>query len=518
MKKNVFLLAFIFSFFLLVSCSDDAFELDQPPEPPWTTLNEFERVPIGLYHSMYSGNHWKIAYSNYAMFKVSGGDDIAYVSDPSWGYLRDSKQNNIWSDANFQLLYRTIGTANDAIAFVAENNGDPYPLISDDDRVNNFNRILGEIYFARGMAYYYLQTFYGHPYNPNGANNDAILPYRVKFANNVEEATNPEIGTTQQIFDLMLSDFERAYSLLPERFDSGKHHPSFEVRGNKFAAASMLMKIHFSRGEYDEALALTDFIIDENKGAYNLSEDPIEAFNKGGTARGREVIFYIPYSDPSFQGPHHLSVLNNTYENGRLCEWAETRMSKTLLDKLGWIDDLSTTQFNDAALRDKRFQQVMEYRNPSGVTPNRDGRDPRREISGETTVWPFKYFRNGDSFYTNVPLVRLAEIYLTRSILRFKSGNIGGAAEDLEMVRRRAWDESVMPYEPISSGQLTEDDIHTERMVEMFNEPDRIEYLRALKMDIPPGDREAASPEPYTSEKFIWAIPVAESSFNNNID
>lgn len=40
-----------------------------------------------------------------------------------------------------------------------------------------------------------------------------------------------------------------------------------------------------------------------------------------------------------------------------------------------------------------------------------------------------------------IPQIRLAEMYLTRALLRFESGNAQGAADDLNAVRRRAWDE-----------------------------------------------------------------------------
>ncbi|NJK86937.1 MAG: hypothetical protein HC906_14105 [Bacteroidales bacterium] len=48
-------------------------------------------------------------------------------------------------------------------------------------------------------------------------------------------------------------------------------------------------------GKNDEALDLCDFIIEENNGEYDLTEDPIEAFNKSDLSRGKEVIFYIPF-------------------------------------------------------------------------------------------------------------------------------------------------------------------------------------------------------------------------------
>lgn len=517
--KKLFQFSMLLLIVLQIGCSEDSFELERPPEEPWNTLDEFERVPIALYASLYSGDKWNIPYANYAMFKVSAGDDIAYVSDPSWGYFRDTEQNNSWSKANFQLLYRTIGTANDALNFVAENGGNPYPTESADDIVNNFNRILGEIYFCRAMAYYYLQTFYGNAYAPNGGNSSLDLPLRTSFATTVDEANNPEIGSTQQIFDLILSDFQRAFDLLPEEYINNTHPQSYEVRATKFAAAAMLMKTHFTRGEYSRALDLANFIIDNNEGRFDLSEDPIEAFNKNGTVRGREVIFFAPYYDITLPAPHHLSVLNNTYENGNMCQWAETRMSLSALQKLNWIEDVeNSTDFNQLANKDKRFQQLMAVRYPESTARGDQLVDSRPEINQELTLWPFKYYRNGNSFFTNIPLIRLAEILMTRSILRFNAGDLSGAADDLNTVRKRSWDETLMPFVPISASEISAEIIHTERMVEMFNEPDRVEYFRALKMDIPPGDRENASPEPYDSKKFVWTIPAEERAFNNSLD
>ncbi|NJK86938.1 MAG: RagB/SusD family nutrient uptake outer membrane protein [Bacteroidales bacterium] len=234
----------ILSLFVISGC-EDFFELERPPQNPWSTIEEFERVPIGLYASVFSGDKWNIPYVNYAMFKVSSGDDVAWVNDPSWGYWRNSKEHNQWSKRNFNLLYRTISAANNALEFVAENNGNPYPDATNTDIENNFNRILGEIHFMRGMAYFYLQTFFGHTYIPGGNNSTADLPLRTKYPKSLEEAKSPVIGSTQEIFELIENDFKTAYDLLPEKFQKGLHHPSYEVRANKFAAAAMLMKINF---------------------------------------------------------------------------------------------------------------------------------------------------------------------------------------------------------------------------------------------------------------------------------
>ncbi|MBB3699310.1 RagB/SusD family nutrient uptake outer membrane protein [Flammeovirga yaeyamensis] len=503
---------------LSLSSCENYFDLERPPQNPWTTIDEFERVPIGLYASVYSGHHWNIPYVNYAIFKNSMGDDVNWVSDPSWGYWRNTKEHNTWSKRNFNLLYRTISSANNALEFIADNNGDPFPGASDENKRNNFDRIVGEIYFMRGMAYYYLQTFYGHAYSPSGNNNTPDLPLRLTYPNSLEEAKSPETGTTQQIFDLILSDFKKATELLPDKYLEGVHHQSYSVRANKFAAKAMLMKVHFSRGEYTDALSLCNEIIDQNGGEYDLSEDPIEAFNKVGLERGRETIFYIPFYDITLATPHHFSVINHTYENNLMCSWTENRMSNTLINKLNWLKTPNSILFNIEARRDKRFQQLMAVRYPADKASGNMDVDSRVEIQDVTTVWPFKYYKSAELFFTNVPLIRLGEIQLTRSILRFKNGDLTGSASDLNKVRQRSWDETVGgAFVEISTGDLTEDLIHTERMVEMFGEPDRVDYLRSLKMNIPPGDREGFATEPYDSESFVWAIPTEESIYNENL-
>jgi len=48
----------------------------------------------------------------------------------------------------------------------------------------------------------------------------------------------------------------------------------------------------------------------------------------------------------------------------------------------------------------------------------------------------------------------------------------------------------------------------------MFNEGDRIDYLRAIKAPIPLGERGSGT-VPYSSEDFVWSIPAVELNFND---
>ncbi len=512
MKRIVLLL------FLLLSLNacQDFFDLDRPPQNPWQTVEDFERAPIGAYGILFADREWVQAWPNYAVVNTSMGDDVAYVNDDQWGYLRRTEEGTDLSERNWWLLYRGIGAANAALDFVKEKNGVPFPEASVTESKNSIERIVGELHFIRGFCYYLLATTFGNAYVPGGPNNGKDIPLRVSFARSAKDATAPKIGTTQELWDLILDDFKKARQMLPTDFNPALHHPSFQIRANQFAAAGMLMRTYLQRGEYALAKQECDFIIDQNNGAYNLSEDPIQAFNKSGYAeRGKEVIWYLPYSDQTLYPPSHLSVLNATW-NGKKCRWNETRMSSKTLNRLGWIDNPATqTEFNVSALRDKRFQQLMTVRYPKSKASPIQDTDDRPEIAEKTSVWPFKYYRGPNADYTNVPMLRLAEVYLTRAIIRFNSGDKAGAADDLNRVRSRAWDEKIGgPYIAVNAASITAEMIHDERVIEMFNEADRINYLRALKVNIPEGERGSGS-DPYTSKKFVWAIPESELLYND---
>jgi hypothetical protein len=53
-------------------------------------------------------------------------------------------------------------------------------------------------------------------------------------------------------------------------------------------------------------------------------------------------------------------------------------------------------------------------------------------------VWGNKYYRGNNGQNTNIPILRLAEMYLTRAIIRFRQVDIGGATSDVNVVRMRA--------------------------------------------------------------------------------
>ena len=111
-------------------------------------------------------------------------------------------------------------------------------------------------------------------------------------------------------------------------------------------------------------------------------------------------------------------------------------------------------------------------------------------------------------------------MYLTRSICRFKAGDKAGAASDLNVVRKRAWDANVagQSYESssnyVTADNITADMIGDERLIEMYGEADRIDYLRGLKENVGNGERTFVGVVPYTDKGFVWTIPTTETDLN----
>jgi hypothetical protein len=128
-------------------------------------------------------------------------------------------------------------------------------------------------------------------------------------------------------------------------------------------------------------------------------------------------------------------------------------------------------------------------------------------------VWQDKHFRAPTSGRrSNRPMLRLAEMYLTRSIIRFMNNDKTGAAEDLNMVRNRSGLDDIPPSE------ITELDIENERIKEMAGEhADRIYYLIALRKTIGIGDRDPSifSPIEPPYSNYYWDVPELEKQNNN---
>ena len=497
------------------ACDNEEFlELKTPLEDEWQTLQEFDKAAIGTYRRAFLSD-WHNIQTTSVLLKAFQSDE-AFLLPGTIGnipfnemYNRQTAQPIDKTRYIFTFAYQVIAIANGGLDFVEENGGNPYPNASQADIENNLRRIEGELHFMRAFAYYRLSQVFIPPYEAGGGNDDMILPWKVELEESAEAQINTELATTQMIYDQMVQDLKMAKDLLPEKYMEGVHFNAYKYgRATKYAAAALLGKVYFAMQRNTEAVAELDFVI--NSGEFSLPDDPQAAFQQYSTPDGSAEGIWYAYTGNTDLGGWQMAELTSIClqlpndGNFARCSWNQLAFSYSVLKDIGWMVDPLNGDYTltEEAQKDKRVGSVYTLTT---------GKDPFADVT-TPLLWCDKYF-NGDADRgipgqnLNIPVIRLAELYLTRSWLRFKSGDLGGATTDLNMVRNRAGIGDL----PTT---ITEKDVINERIKEMFLEGDRTDFLRAAHLPIPAGDRAGVPAEPYDTEKLIWSLPPQELDLN----
>ena len=527
--------------FLLIimggSCNqENFFELKRPVQPAWLSVKEIELAVREPYVLM-MGSAWgspvgTLSLKNFAESDIAqllpgvSGDNfsVEYYNRNYKTVLPDKEIS--WC---FPYLYDVVTACNAPLKVItdAEASGtDPFPNMTPSDRTL-LSRYKGELLFMRGVAYWYLARMYAPPFDPAGANDKKFFVLRREYTNSSEAIRNPVLGSVAEVWAGIQEDLEEAKSLLPESYVTTE--PAPKGRANKFAASAMLSRVYFITGQFAKAKTECDYVIG---GPYKLDTDPLNPFIMNAAATSDEVIWEIPFFSGSARFdrvPTIFSKCNYNARNGgrgaswSRCTWANETMSYSTLKQIGWMADGQNGDYATLpdALKDKRFSsnycRLGEYRDiPAGISADsvvkfKNTYETSISVITKPQVWEDKHFRAADGRRSNVPMLRLAEFLLTRSIILFNQNDKVGAAADLNTVRRRAG------LTDIASGDLTAQSIHNERIKELGAEHgDRTYYLIGLRQPIGIGDRDPGkfSPilPPYSD--YYWQVPLEEQQLN----
>jgi hypothetical protein len=497
-----------------VSSCKNYFELDRPIQFPWQNATELELAVREAYLHL-SNDPWFNPMGTLSMVEFGQSDIVRLLPEAIQGNNYAAQYyNRTYATAPsdkevagaFRFLYHIITNNNAALQMLneAESAGrDPFEGMSESDR-EQVKRYKGELHFMRGVAYWYLARLYAPPFDPNGSNDSRHFVLSTEYLKTAEELKNPKLGSVAEVWAQIQSDLETAKELLPESYVSSETQP--KGRANKFAASAMLNRVYFITGQHTKAQAECDFILASNM--YDLTEEPIRAFNRTGAENAREVIWETAYVGPSTRfdrtpGIYGKNLYNNNNRGG---DYSTFTISYSTLKEIGWMTDGLSGNYTEIpdAKKDKRYTQLYKRYEEFGAP----GGDPNATCKvARPEVWIDKYFRSSNGRYSNRPMIRLAEIYLTRSILRFNAGDIQGAAQDLNMIRQRAG------LEDISASEITANAIHNERTKELASEHgDRNYYLIGLRLPLGIGDRDSArfSPVNPPYSNYFWPVPILE--------
>lgn len=310
------------------------------------------------------------------------------------------------------------------------------------------SQLEGEARLIRGFCYFYLTNLWGA----------VPLVTSTAYQSNMLLPKTP----VEEINDAIIEDLKKAVALLPEQYVSAER-----CRPNKYTAMALLARVQLQLGDWQNAEANATAVIEHK--LYQL--EPIDrVFLK----ESQETIWQLMTVSPLYNTVLGYMFIPNGTATPRY------PVAEPLLNS-----------FEPGDTREKWTQ----------VRTNTRG----------TFYFPFKYrVRFGGSPLNEYPVVlRLGEQYLIRAEARAMSGNITGAAADINAIRQRA---GVSPLPDLDIASPL-DTLAGERFRELFTEwGDRWLTIKRFntrhKVLLPPMTELASRPS------WVWPIPFSQLQNN----
>jgi starch-binding outer membrane protein, SusD/RagB family len=448
--RSIVVLSFMFS---VLSCDK---KLDVPAQNNITpdqiqTAGDVKAVLFGAYALLQSpnalGERWLIASD-----LIADGGQITWLGTfQDYRHLTNKQTittnaiaTGIWANG-----YSNINVVNTVL--------DKIDLITDADEKAV---IEGEARFIRGMIYYYLVNYFALPWSTtNSATNDGVpLMLEPVYA---YDSTKHKVARAKvaEVYSQIISDLTDAAAKLPEESEN--------FRANKATAQAFLARVYMAQGNYAAAATQADNVI--TSGLFELTSTYFGAFNN--ISNSFEDIFAIQQSSQSNAG---------TTNNGLPTFYAAQPVGR-----------------GDASVSDAYFFGGLF-----------EAGDERGEFGyfGTGISGDGNYTAKFMDIYKAIPVVRLAEMYLTRGEANLRKGGAptGGVdpLDDINIVRERSGASTL--------GVVTAADFVDERFRELAFEGDRLWTLKRTLSNV--------DNRPYNDGRLILPIPQREIDVNKNLE
>ena len=251
------------------------------------------------------------------------------------------------------------------------------------------NSVRGQALFIRGAVYFELVRFYGKTFGDgNNATNPAVplitTPLAAFSTGVITSEDSRTRNSVAEIYAQVVSDLTTAESLLPATSDG--------TRANKAVAAALLSRVYLMQGDYANARDAANRVIATNR--YTLAPNFIECFREALPGFSGETIFRIPVLEQD--GANSLNTYYSATPGGR-------RDMEVLAKHV--------------ALYETGDARASMFFTSSG-----------RRLSSKWT-----------DQYGDVPIFRIAEMYLTRAEANQRLGTEVGAKplDDINRIRAR---------------------------------------------------------------------------------
>jgi starch-binding outer membrane protein, SusD/RagB family len=322
--------------------------------------------------------------------------------------------DNSFVAAQWIQAYRMINVTNNVLGAL--------DVFEDADRRT---AVEGEARLLRGMAYFQLVRLFGRAYDDGDPNSNLAVPLVTEPTRDITEEDQRARSTVAEVYDLVMSDLTTARGLL------GETNVFF---ANTYVASAWLARAHLERREWAQAAAEADRVI--QSGRFSLAPTFAEAFN-----RTQDIPEYVFSTQMSQQdGFHGINEFFGGSPIGR-----------------GDVDilDQHLERYEEGDDRGEFFYIDQDFGEP------------------RTGKWRF-----GHNQGMNLPIIRLAEMYLIRAEGNFRAGTEVGAApiDDINTIRERA--------NASELDSITLQDIRDERIYELSFEGHRLFDVKRFREDV----------------------------------
>ncbi len=514
----------------MLSCQQDFDE----PNPNQATIASFWKTSndavMGV-NAIYS-----VFYRGYAGFSRAMYFHGMLHSDEGYGSGGDGGLNTLMSftmtDANFGLtadtwdnLYVGVFRANQVISYV--------PGIDMDPALKT--RLVAEAKFLRGLFYFYLTLYFGHP------------PLILEPS---QPTMHPSNATTEEAWAQVESDLAEAAENLPI-----VHSESDRGRATKGAAYALLGKAYLQQGQYQEAADAFEVLITGEAAIYDLmpnyrdnflitSENNVESVfeiqfarkdNENGDDDTRTDInlntgasiakFYAPGGSPAYEGPGFQDggarrwVVNEFHKEETALGDRDPRLEATFL-----FDSTDINGPDATLIYGVTFTERYAARDGDGVIILDGFGNATFPAGARERVWFRKllndHWRNNELFNSpnNYRLIRYADVLLSYAEALNGLTRTSDAYPFVDEVRERAGLEPLSVAKPgLTQPQFLEQLKH-ERITELSGEGWRFADLARwgdLSTDLSVRDSEFTN---FVEGKHeLYPIPRRDIDLNPNL-
>jgi len=434
---------------LIPSCNK---KLDVPPQNTLTpaeivSADDVKAVLFGGYSTFQNANAFGEKYNTFSELLVNDNDMSWEGTFSDYDDINQKTQTKestviyqVWANS-----YHTINVANIVLSKL--------DVITGDEKT----QVEGEAKFLRGLTYFTLVNLYAKPYSAGSVSTNPGVPLVLQPVSGYDPARDKlPRASVEAVYTQVLSDLTDAVAKLPETADN--------FRATKYSAEAVISRVYLAQENYAAAAAAASDIIES--GNYSLVSSFDKAFNN--SSNSTEDIFAIQQSSQSNSGTSDFGI--TTFYSGYPVGRGEIQITPTHLAKYEAGDSRKNFFYDGSS------------------------------ISGSPGTLTGKW----RDLYKAIPVIRLAEMYLTRAEANYrKGGAVTGPntpLQDVNIIRDRA---GLPDLGSITSANT----IIKERFAELAFEGERFYTVKRLKLTV--------DNHPYNDPKLIFPVPQREVDLGN---